>query len=252
MIGRKLLHYDVIESLGEGGMGVVYKAVDTRLNRPVALKFISPGRVGDEQNRARLVNEARSAAALRHPNICTVYDIGETPEGETFISMAYLEGTSLRDRILKQGRLPVDETIRIVSQIAEGLREAHARGVIHRDIKSANILLTDRNEAVIPRLRPGEIARHLVGDSDRFLQRHRVVRIARADPRRSRRPPHRPVVAGRGVVRDARRARCRFPATRWRRRCTPCSKPPRRHCDRFAPMFRPASRGSSRACSRRT
>jgi serine/threonine protein kinase/tetratricopeptide (TPR) repeat protein len=149
MIGRKLLHYDVIESLGEGGMGVVYKAMDTRLNRPVALKFISPSRVGDPQDRARLVNEARSAASLRHPNICTVYDIGETPDGQTFISMAYLEGESLRDRIQKQGRMPVEETIRIVSQIAEGLREAHTRGVVHRDIKSANILLTDRDEAVI-------------------------------------------------------------------------------------------------------
>jgi serine/threonine protein kinase len=149
MIGRKLLHYDVIESLGEGGMGVVYKAMDTRLNRPVALKFISPSRVGDPQDRARLVNEARSAASLRHPNICTVYDIEETAEGQTFISMAYLEGESLRDRITKQGRMPVDETIRIVSQVAEGLREAHARGVVHRDIKSANILLTDRDEAVI-------------------------------------------------------------------------------------------------------
>ncbi len=149
MIGRKLLHYDVIESLGEGGMGVVYKALDTRLNRPVALKFITPSRVGDPQDRARLVNEARSAASLRHPNICTVYDIEETADGQTFISMAYLEGESLRDRITKQGRLPVDESIRIVSQIAEGLREAHARGVVHRDIKSANVLLTDRDEAVI-------------------------------------------------------------------------------------------------------
>ncbi|HXS08952.1 MAG TPA: serine/threonine-protein kinase, partial [Candidatus Krumholzibacteria bacterium] len=149
MIGRKLLHYDVIESLGEGGMGVVYKALDTRLNRPVALKFITPSRVGDPQDRARLVNEARSAASLRHPNICTVYDIEETSDGQTFISMAYLEGESLRDRITKQGRMPVDESIRIVSQIAEGLREAHARGVVHRDIKSANVLLTDRDEAVI-------------------------------------------------------------------------------------------------------
>ena len=149
MIGRKLLHYDIIQSLGEGGMGVVYKAVDTRLQRPVALKFISPSRVGDDQNRARLVNEARSAAALRHPNICTVYDINETPEGETFISMAYLEGESLRDRIQKHGRLPVDESIRIVTQVADGLRAAHAGSVIHRDIKSANILLTERGEAVI-------------------------------------------------------------------------------------------------------
>jgi serine/threonine protein kinase/tetratricopeptide (TPR) repeat protein len=148
MIGRKLLHYDVVESLGEGGMGVVYKALDTRLNRPVALKFISPSRVGDPQDRARLVNEARSAASLRHPNICTVYDIGEA-DGQTFISMAYLEGESLRDRIAKRGRMPIDETIHIVSQIAEGLREAHSRGVVHRDIKSANVLLTDRDEAVI-------------------------------------------------------------------------------------------------------
>jgi serine/threonine protein kinase/Tfp pilus assembly protein PilF len=149
MIGSKVLHYEISESLGEGGMGVVYKALDTRLNRPVALKFITPSRVGDPQDRARLVNEARSAASLRHPNICTVYDIEETTDGQTFISMAYLEGESLRDRIHKQGRMPVDESIRIVSQIAEGLREAHVRGVVHRDIKSANILLTDRDEAVI-------------------------------------------------------------------------------------------------------
>jgi serine/threonine protein kinase len=88
MIGRKLLHYDIIQSLGEGGMGVVYKAVDTRLQRPVALKFISPSRIGDEENRTRLVNEARSAASLRHPNICTIYDIEETPDGQAFISMA--------------------------------------------------------------------------------------------------------------------------------------------------------------------
>ena len=95
-----------------------------------------------------MVNEARSAASLRHPNICTIYDIEDAPDGQTFISMAYLEGRSLRDRI-HEGRLSVDESIRIAAQVAEGLREAHAHGVVHRDIKSANILLTDRNEAVI-------------------------------------------------------------------------------------------------------
>lgn len=148
MIGRRVAHYEIIESLGEGGMGVVYKALDTRLNRPVALKFISSTRAGNDAERARLVNEARAAAALRHPNICTVYDINEV-DGQMFISMAYIEGQSLRDRIQAKGPLPIAETVRIAAQIAEGLREAHAHGVVHRDIKCANILLTDRGEAVI-------------------------------------------------------------------------------------------------------
>jgi TolB-like protein/thioredoxin-like negative regulator of GroEL len=148
MIGKRLKHYEITGSLGEGGMGVVYRAVDTRLNRPVALKFISPQRVGSAEERRRLEHEARSAAALRHPNICTIYDIDEA-DGQVFISMAFLEGESVRDRVQREGRLPVDECARIVRQVADGLREAHAHGVIHRDIKSANILLTTRGEAVI-------------------------------------------------------------------------------------------------------
>lgn len=148
MIGKRFKHYEITGSLGAGGMGVVYKAIDTRLNRSVALKFVSPQRIGSEEEQKRLVNEARAAAVLHHPNICTIYDIDEA-DGQVFISMAYLEGETLRDRLHRDGRLSVAEAARIARQVAEGLCEAHARGVIHRDIKSANILLTGRGEAVI-------------------------------------------------------------------------------------------------------
>jgi serine/threonine protein kinase/tetratricopeptide (TPR) repeat protein len=147
MIGRTIGHYRVIEKLGEGGMGVVYRAEDTRLGRFVALKFLAAGAIHNESDRIRFQNEARSAAALRHPNICPIYSIDEA-EGRTFISMAYLEGESLRDRV-RRGPIAVEETRRIVAEIAEGLAEAHARGIVHRDIKSANVMLTRRGEAVI-------------------------------------------------------------------------------------------------------
>ncbi len=140
MIGRTISHYEILEKLGEGGMGVVYKAVDTKLKRTVALKFLSPQAVGTEEDKTRFVHEAQAAAALNHPNICMVYEIDDY-ENRSFIAMECIEGESLKAKI-KSGPLPLAEAVEIAVAIAEGLQEAHSKGIIHRDIKSANIMLT--------------------------------------------------------------------------------------------------------------
>jgi len=147
MIGQTISHYRITEKLGEGGMGVVYKAVDTTLNRTVALKFLSPQLVDDPLARARLVQEARAAAALHHSGICTIHDI-EEEAGHTFICMAYVKGESLLDRIAA-GPLDLDAVITIFRQVAAALDAAHTQGVVHRDIKSANVMITPEGRAVI-------------------------------------------------------------------------------------------------------
>ena len=147
MIGKTISHYKVLEKVGEGGMGVVYKAEDTRLKRTVALKFLSPDWTRDAEARERFVREAQAASALDHPNICTVHEIEET-EGQTFIAMAYLDGQSLAGKIT-DGPLDVEEAVDIAVQIAEGLQEAHDKGVVHRDIKCANIMVSGRGRAKI-------------------------------------------------------------------------------------------------------
>jgi serine/threonine protein kinase/Flp pilus assembly protein TadD len=145
--GRTILHYRIIEKIGSGGMGVVYKAEDTKLKRTAALKFLTRGSLADGEEKKRFMHEAQAAAVLDHPNICTIYEIGEEG-GEVFISMAYIEGETLEDRI-KSGPLPVEEAIIVAIQIAEGLCEAHERGIIHRDIKPANIMITGKNRVKI-------------------------------------------------------------------------------------------------------
>jgi serine/threonine protein kinase/tetratricopeptide (TPR) repeat protein len=147
MIGKTFSHYRILEKIGEGGMGIVYKAEDTRLKRLAALKFLPPALTRNEEARERFAREARAAAALDHPHICTVYDIDEH-EGQTFMAMAYIEGRSLKERIAA-GPLPVAEAIEIAKQVAEGLRAAHEKGIIHRDIKPANIMLTEKGQAKI-------------------------------------------------------------------------------------------------------
>ncbi len=147
MIGRTISHYRILEKLGEGGMGVVYRAEDTTLKRAVALKFISTRALVDETARARFVHEAQAAAALDHPNIGTIHEIGEA-DGQLFIVMALVEGQSLGERIA-EGPLPLATALDIALQVAEGLEAAHARGIVHRDIKPANILLTSRGQAKI-------------------------------------------------------------------------------------------------------
>ena len=147
MIGKTISHYKILEKLGEGGMGVVYKAEDTKLKRTVALKFLSPRALGGEEDRTRLVHEAQAAAALTHSGICTVYEIDEV-DGQMFIAMEYVEGLSLKDRIAS-GPLKVEEALSIIIQVAEGLQKAHEKGTVHRDIKSANIMITSDCKAKI-------------------------------------------------------------------------------------------------------
>jgi serine/threonine protein kinase/tetratricopeptide (TPR) repeat protein len=147
MIGKTISHYKILEKIGEGGMGVVYKAEDTKLRRTVALKFLHPDLIRDTEAKNRFVQEAQAAAALDHPNICTVYEINES-DGHTYIAMAYVEGQSLKDKI-KHGQLELDEALDITSQVAEGLRAAHKKGITHRDIKPANIMLTEEGLAKI-------------------------------------------------------------------------------------------------------
>jgi TolB-like protein/Tfp pilus assembly protein PilF/predicted Ser/Thr protein kinase len=139
--------YTIIEELGRGGMGVVYKAEDTKLKRTVALKFLPPELTHVPEVHERFTREAQAAAALDHPNICTVYEFDQADE-TSFISMAYIEGQSLRKK-LKSGPLEPDEALRIATQVAEGLQEAHQKGIVHRDIKSANIMVTNRAQAKI-------------------------------------------------------------------------------------------------------
>jgi TolB-like protein/Tfp pilus assembly protein PilF/predicted Ser/Thr protein kinase len=139
--------YQIVEELGRGGMGVVYKAEDTKLKRIVALKFLPPELTHIPDVKDRFMREAQAAAALDHPNICTVYEFDEAEE-KTFISMAYIEGQSLRNK-LESGPLELDEALRIAIQTAQGLQMAHKKGVVHRDIKSANIMVTEDNQAKI-------------------------------------------------------------------------------------------------------
>jgi eukaryotic-like serine/threonine-protein kinase len=141
MIGTTVSHYKILEKLGGGGMGVVYKAEDTKLKRTVALKFLPPELTRDEEAKERFTHEAQAASALDHNNICTVHEIAETEEGQMFIAMACYDGETLKSRIGK-GRMRTEEAIDFAIQIAQGLAEAHQHGIVHRDIKPANILRT--------------------------------------------------------------------------------------------------------------
>jgi len=148
MIGHTISHYIILEHIGAGGMGVVYKAEDTKLKRLVALKFLPAAFATDPTTKERFINEAQSASALEHPNICNIHEIDESEDGQLFISMAYYEGETLQNKI-KYERLRSKEAIEYTLQIAEGLRKAHEKGIIHRDIKPANIIITNDEEAKI-------------------------------------------------------------------------------------------------------
>ena len=149
MIGKTVSHYKILEKLGEGGMGVVYKAEDTKLKRTVALKFLPPGLTRDAEAKKRFIHEAQVASALDHNNICMIHEIDETKpapgepgDGQMFIVMAHYEGKILTDKIQK-GPLKIDEAIEITVQMAQGLDKAHQKGIVHRDIKPGNIIVTE-------------------------------------------------------------------------------------------------------------
>ncbi|MDX1429644.1 MAG: serine/threonine-protein kinase, partial [Rhodothermales bacterium] len=151
MVGQKVSHYEITERLGGGGMGVVYKAVDLKLQRQVALKFLPLHLSADQNAKARFIQEARAASALEDDNICTIHEIGETADGQLFIAMAYYDGETLKARIERWQDDPITprQAIDIACSIADGLLAAHAKGIVHRDIKPANIMLTDRLRAKI-------------------------------------------------------------------------------------------------------
>ena len=148
MTGQTIKHYKIVSKIGEGGMGDVYKALDQKLDRYVALKFLPPHLSRDETGKKRFIHEAKAISKLDHPNICTVYEIGETDEGHLFIAMAYYSGRSL-DQLIRDRSLTVDETIDIAIKVARGLSSVHQHDILHRDIKPANILITDEGQVKI-------------------------------------------------------------------------------------------------------
>jgi len=148
MIGKTVSHYKILEQLGEGGMGVIYKAEDTKLGRVVALKFLLPDLTFNADVRDQFIQEAQSASRLDHPSICTVHDIGETEHGRLFIVMPYYQGRTLKDK-LADGPLELEEAVSIARDAAEGLKAAHARGIVHRDIKPANLIVTSTGRTKI-------------------------------------------------------------------------------------------------------
>jgi len=144
MIGQAISHYKILEKLGEGGMGVVYRALDTDLDREVALKFLPPHVKGTEEEQARFIQEAKSASALNHPNVCSIHSIG-THDGQRFIDMELVEGTTLRERI-DQEKITAEDAINYAIQIGEALGEAHSKNIIHRDVKAENIMVNQRDQ----------------------------------------------------------------------------------------------------------
>lgn len=148
LIGQTVSRYKILEHLGGGGMGIVYKAQDLNLDRPVALKFLPPDLTRDPEAKERFIHEAKAASALDHQNICVVHDIGETDDGQIFIVMAFCEGETLKRKI-ERGPLKIDEALDIAIKVAQGLAKAHDHGIVHRDIKPANIMVTSAGVAKI-------------------------------------------------------------------------------------------------------
>ena len=148
MVGKTICHFKILEKLGQGGMGTVYKAEDTKLKRKVAIKVLPQDLTRDEEAKKRFVQEAQAASALDHPNVGTIHEVDETEDGQMFIVMAYYGGETLKDRLAK-GPLPVDEAVRIATDTAKGLAKAHTKEVVHRDIKPANIMLTEDGQVKI-------------------------------------------------------------------------------------------------------
>ena len=148
MIGKTVGHYRITARLGAGGMGEVFLAEDTRLDRKAAIKFLPADLAGDPDRRRRFLTEAKAASALNHPHVCVVYDVGETEDGLPFIAMEFVEGQSLSD-LVKQGPLEISSVVAIAVQVADALDAAHSRRIVHRDIKPENISLNERGEVKV-------------------------------------------------------------------------------------------------------
>src|SRR5437016_3157463 len=144
MIGRNIAHYEILEALGEGGMGVVYKARDTQLGRLVAIKVLTPDKVANTERKLRFVQEAKAASALNHPNIVTIYSIGNE-NGMDFIVMEFIAGRTL-DKVIPRGGMKTAEVLKYGIQAADALARAHAAGIIHRDLKPGNIMVSDEGQ----------------------------------------------------------------------------------------------------------
>src|SRR6476646_9750278 len=150
--GARLGAYEIVSRLGEGGMGAVYRARDTRLDRTVAIKVLTRALAADPEFRQRLEAEARAIAALNDPHICTIHDVGR--EGDLdYLVLEYLEGETLLDHIRRKGPLPLDVAVPIALQIGEALQRAHRTGIVHRDLKPGNVMLTPRAGAAIPHVK---------------------------------------------------------------------------------------------------
>src|SRR5687767_10927190 len=148
MIGRTVGHYCITAKLGAGGMGEVFLAEDTRLERKAAIKFLPAEFAADPERRQRFLKEARAASALNHPHVCVVYDVDETDDGLPFIAMEFVEGQSL-DAALKRGPLEISRVVEIAVQVADALDAAHSQRIVHRDIKPANISLNERGQVKV-------------------------------------------------------------------------------------------------------
>ncbi|MFH1844591.1 MAG: serine/threonine-protein kinase, partial [bacterium] len=148
LLGSRVAHYRITAKLGQGGMGIVYRAEDQRLQRAVALKFLPPELTGDLEARRRFIREARTVSFLDHPNICTIYEIGKGSDGSIYLAMPCYEGETLRSKLLR-GPLEVARARQVASGLAAGLAKAHTEGIIHRDIKPANTFVTNDGQVKI-------------------------------------------------------------------------------------------------------